>query len=70
MHLYKPETFVLIHAVHAVQGPDQVVSFTHSIRPEVYIDVESHEMTDRTDMKSDVFDESPSFLPTGKVAAI
>lgn len=42
-----------------VQGPEQIVSFNNTVRPEVYVDVESHELSDRIDSKpGDVYDGS------------
>ncbi|VDC00698.1 unnamed protein product [Peniophora sp. CBMAI 1063] len=54
-------------------GPEQMVSFTNSVRPEVYIDVESHELSDRVDSKGDVtvYDTSPqSYYNGGKGDAV
>lgn len=46
-----------------------MVSFTNSVRPEVYIDVESHELSDRIDSKGDVYDSSQRSYYTGSKAS-
>jgi hypothetical protein len=43
---------------------DQMVTFTQTVRPEVYIDVESHEMCDRLESKQGVFDGSQAWEPS------
>ena len=58
LYTYSPRSF---------QGPDQMISFTNSVRPEVYIDVESHELSDRIDSKGDVtmYEGSPQSYHSG-----
>ncbi|KAI0036516.1 hypothetical protein K488DRAFT_81960 [Vararia minispora EC-137] len=47
--------------------PDQMVSFTQTVRPEVFIAVESHEMSDRIDSKTEVYDGSQTYYHARKV---
>ncbi|KZV73836.1 hypothetical protein PENSPDRAFT_262260 [Peniophora sp. CONT] len=54
-------------------GPGQIVSFANSVRPEVYIDVESHELSDRIDSKGDVTvyeGSQQSYYPGAKSNAV
>jgi len=51
-------------------GPDQMVSFSQTVRPEVFIDVESHEMSDRHESKGGVFDGSQEYYSAPRVTAV